>query len=88
MGDGGYRRHGSFTPQMWRLIRNMSYSTMDKFMQNLYESAFHAGEESMAKEICDDHGACQVVYAEWIEEHLGSEVLGKLMEGVENESKR
>lgn len=72
-------------PADYSKIKKMSIVQLSRWAESFYQSAWKDGYDASAKQICDKHGAVQIVTADWIEENCGSDVLSKIMEGVENE---
>lgn len=72
-------------PADYSKIKKMSIVQLSRWAESFYQSAWKDGYDTSAKQICDEHGAVQIVTADWIEENCGSDVLNKIMEGVENE---
>ncbi len=72
-------------PADYSKIKKMSIIQLSRWAESLYRNAWDDGYETAAREIKDEHGAVQVVTAEWIEENCGSDVVTKIMEGVERE---
>lgn len=72
-------------PADFSRIKKMSIVQLSRWAESFYRSAWKDGYETAAREIKDEHGAVQVVTADWIEENCGSDVLNKIMEGVSDE---
>lgn len=66
-------------------IKRMTITQLSTWITTFYQSAWNDGYNTAAKEICNQHEALQIVTTDWIEENCGTDVLNKIMEGVELE---
>lgn len=73
------------TPADYSAIKRMTLVQLSRWIENLYRSAWKDGYDTALEEVYNENGAVQMVTAEWVEENCGSDILKKLLEGVEED---